>query len=282
MAFSERKVRSRYDIYLLTFLILLSLILLSLSKSTTLARPKEMGLTIASALQNGLYQTKRVSERGLNSFREIKKIRELYLESLSELDSYQGIERELSQLKVENSKLREQLGFSEKLKFYNVPAEVIARDPENFFSSIIINKGSRDGLREGDTVITYQNGVMGLVGRILEVGVSTSIVIPITDSSSYVASRLRESRYEGLINGQGDASPYIRMDFVSQKAVMEIRKEDLVETSGLNSLYPEGIVIGRVINIILQEYARTLQLEIEPSIEFTKLEYVMVIKKEEK
>lgn len=281
MAFREQQERNRYDIYILIFFLLTSLVMISLSDNTSLTRPKEIGLSIASTLQSGLHQTKRVSERGLNSFREIKKIRELYMDSLSELDSYQGIERELEQLQTENEHLRELLNFSEKSTYYNIPAEVIARDPENFFSSITINKGSRDGLRSGDAVITYQNGIMGLVGRIVEVGVNSSIILPITDSSSYIASRLQESRYEGLVNGQGDASSFILMNFVSQKAVMEIRKEDLVETSGLNSHFPEGIIIGRVINIKMQEYARTLELEIEPSIELSKLEYVMVIKEEE-
>jgi rod shape-determining protein MreC len=93
-----------------------------------------------------------------------------------------------------------------------------------------------------------------------------------------VGARLLTSHYEGLVNGSGDES--VTMKYVKRYARSNIRYGDIVVTSGMKSLYPSGIFIGAVKAIHAREYDTSLELELEPVIDFSRLEYVFVLKGE--
>ena len=114
------------------------------------------------------------------------------------------------------------------------------------------------------------DGYQSLVGKVVEVGALSSVVKPITDSTLYVPAVLQKFRYRGLVNG-------LVMDFVSREASSRIGCGDLVVTSGFNGSYPENIYIGKVKSISGKEYETSLRLEIEPFVDFFRLEYVFVL-----
>ena len=109
----------------------------------------------------------------------------------------------------------------------------------------------------------------------VEVSAYTAVVKPITDYSLYVPAVLQKYRYRGLFNG-------LVMDFVSREASSRIGCGDLVVTSGFNGSYPENIYIGKVKSISSKEYETSLRLEIEPFVDFSRVEYVFVLDREEK
>jgi rod shape-determining protein MreC len=266
---------------LLGIFLFISLLLLSFSGRKISFKPKEIGLSFVSVFQNAFSEVGDFFARTVRSVNELNKLQSEYENLLDQLKTYKTLERDLVELREENNRLREQLHFSSRLAIQHEPAEIIAKDPSNLFNTIIINKGSRHGIERDMPVIAYQDGFHGLMGKIVNVGILSSEVLPLYDRSCSVAARLQESRYEGLITGQGNNSSYIQMSYVKKRARSEIKYGDLIITSGLSRIYPQGIYIGRVRSIAAKEYESTLTIDIEPIIDFTKIEHVFVLKSDE-
>ncbi len=259
-------------------LLLLCLILLSISTKSIVLKPKKIGFSVVSVLQSGVSKIGSLISDTINSVGELKRLKTEYNELQQKLAQYRELERDYIQIVNENKRLREQLEFASSLSFDRIPAEIIAKDPGNEFSSIVINKGRRQGVKKDMPVIAFQDGFQGLVGKVVETGIITSIIIPLYDESCYVAARLQDTRYEGLIRGGGNPDEYLIMDYVKKRAKEEIQYGDLVTSSGLQSLYPKGIYIGRVRAMNAEEWESSLELRVEPIIDFSRLEYVFILK----
>lgn len=204
-----------------------------------------------------------------------------FAEMEERLNTYRQLEMNINELKHENEQLREQLGFSEKIGYDHLSAEIIGKDPGNYFNTIMINRGKRDGVEKNMPVIAFQDGFQGLIGKVVSVGACCSEVLPLFDRSCYVAARMQSSRYEGLVSGKGGDDSRLIMQYVKKHARSEIRYGDLVITSGMNSIFPRGIYIGRVRTIGGKMYDTSLDIELEPVIDFSRLEYVFVLSKKE-
>ncbi len=261
-------------------LLLISILLIIISTNTVVFKPKQVGLTIFSTIQKGFSGIGSFFSRTVNSIGELQDLKAEYKELRNRMTEYKSLERDILELKNENEELREQLEFSNKIGYDHVAAEIIGKDPGNIFSTIIINKGSVHGLKKGMPVIAYQDGFQGLVGKIVDLGRGTSTVLPLIDRSCYAAARIQTARYEGLVSGMGRGEETVVMQYVKKRARNEIKYGDLVITSGMRSLYPKGIYIGRVREIEAKEYETSLQLTIETIIDFSRLEYVFVLKTE--
>jgi rod shape-determining protein MreC len=101
--------------------------------------------------------------------------------------------------------------------------------------------------------------------------------MPIFDYQCFISSRLDTSRYEGLVNGQGSYDSPLVMKYVKKRARDEIKIGDLVVTSGENYTYPKNVPIGFVSKTSGQDYETSLTLEIEPLIDFSRLENVFIL-----
>lgn len=254
-----------------------SILMLLISTRSLYELPEQIGMSIFSFFQGGLYSVGNFFTESFNSLAELQKLKEKYHDAVVKLEEYSRLERDLSDIRQESLRLKEQLGFSIEPQFRKLSAEIIAKDPEGLFPTIIINKGAKDGVTKNLPVIAYQNGIQGLVGRVIEVGQSTSIVLPAYDASTHVAARLQKSRYEGLISGLGSQDAGIVMRYVKKRAKEEIQFGDLVVTSGMQSVYPKDIAIGRVSKLKVLDFETSIEIEIEPIIDFAKLEYVFLV-----
>ncbi len=148
-------------------------------------------------------------------------------------------------------------------------ADVIGVDQTGIVRSVIINRGTRDGVAVGMPVTTD----LGLVGRISGVSANASRVQLITDENSAVSSRLQETRADGSIVGQ--ASGVLRLTFVDLDA--EIMQGDLVITSGLGGNFPPDIVVGQVTSVRQFEFELFQEAQVRSLIDFQTLELVLVI-----
>ncbi|HTX74388.1 MAG TPA: rod shape-determining protein MreC, partial [Rectinemataceae bacterium] len=184
----------------------------------------------------------------------------------------------LTDLQAENRRLKDQLGFSEQIGYERISARIVAKDPANLYPTILINKGVDDGVRKDMPVVAFEDGIEGLVGRILEVGHGTSVVIPIYDQSSYVAARLDKARHEGLVGGSGSPDEPLVMRFVKKRAKDEVQFGDLVVTSGFESIYPPDVAIGRVKKVRDLDYQTSVEIDLDPVLDFSRLEYVFVVR----
>lgn len=148
-------------------------------------------------------------------------------------------------------------------------ATVIGRDPSPFLHYVIINIGSNDGIRRGMPVVTDK----GLVGRIDAVIADASRVQLITDPAASVNVRLQNAKADAVLSGSvtGDIS----LDMVSQDVMVD--SGEVVLTSGLGGGYPPDLLVGQVINVRRRDYELFQQASVQPNVDFSRLEIVLVI-----
>ena len=264
-------------VFVFVSLVLISVLLLMFSGGTFIFNVKNIGLSVFSGVRGGIYELSSMVSRTVLSVRELADLRREYAELLRTLERYGELERSSAEIYQENIRLREQLGFAQTLRHRRIPAQISGRDPDNLFSAMVINKGSFSGASPDMAVVAWQNGTQALVGKVIQTGAFESLVMPIFDNNSLVASRLSVSRYEGIVEGQGSSDTPLLMRFVPKRARDEISIGDVVVSSGMGGVFPEGINIGRVGRIHSREYETTLELEIIPMIDFSRLEYIFLI-----
>lgn len=192
---------------------------------------------------------------------------------------------ENQRLTLENVRLREQIVAAEQLAslaevsralpYETIVQPVIARDPSGVLRSILIGGGTGAGISVGDVVLSDQ----GLVGRVTESGPNYAKVTLVSDSSSVVSALVQDSRATGLVRGQfGDT---LVMDWILQTEPVKVG--DIVVTAGLavdddlRSLYPKGLVLGRVVEVAKVPDAAYLRAILLPAVDVRRLERVLVV-----
>jgi rod shape-determining protein MreC len=277
----KQKRRISADTLVLVVLTFISFSLLFFSTRSFVVSFRDMGLSVFSGVRGGIHGVSSFAARTVLAVRELAVLRREYAELVNRMTRYEQLERNAAEIRQENNRLREQLGFSEIIGYRHIPAEIIGRDPDNLFSSLVINKGKRDGVAYNMPVIAFRDGVQGLVGKVVQAGQFESLVMPIYDVSAFVPARFSSSRYNGLVEGQGKSEYPLLMRLISKRARGEIHFGDIIVTSGVKGVvdvvYPAGINIGRVSRILYQEYETSMDVELESAIDFSRLEYVFVI-----
>lgn len=259
-------------------LLAVSLITLIVSTRSMAGLPERIGLSVLSFFQGGFTAVGDLFSETITSITELRRLEESHRQLLIRVETLGNLERSYTDLKRENERLKEQLGYATTTAYSSVSARIISRDPENLYSSFVLNKGAVHGVVKNQAVIAYQNGLEGLVGRVVEVSRTSCIVSPIYDTSAFVAVRLERSRYDGLAVGSGTSDLPIVIRYVKKRAKEEIQFGDMVVTSGLQSLYPAGIAVGRITKLRDLDYLTSLELEMEPVIDFGRIEYVFIIR----
>ncbi len=269
-------IRKNKNGFTFSLILIVCIVMILFSNRNVVLQPKRVGQSFFSLFQLSVHAVSDWFSNTWNSIGELKALRSELDEARARLAEYEGVSRDLTELRRENEALREQLGFSERAAFQGISARVIARDPGNHFSTIVVNRGSAHGVRENMPVIAFQGGLQGLVGKVVLVGLTTATVQPITDPNSFVAARLQSSRFDGLVAGSQTGSGMLSMSYVKKLALNEIQYGELVVTSGMGQLFPEGIHIGRIREMKAKGYEASLELEIEPIVDFSRLEYVFI------
>ncbi|MDR0504060.1 MAG: rod shape-determining protein MreC [Treponema sp.] len=264
-------------VYVFISLVIVSFLLLMFSSRSLIFNVKNAGLSLFSGVRGGIHEISSFASRTVLSVRELSDLRKEHAELLKILERYEELERSNAEIYQENIRLREQLGFSQALRYRRIPAQISGRDPDNLYSAIVINKGSFAGVSNDMTVVAWQNGTQALVGKVIQTGAFESLIMPVYDINALVSSRFSVTRFEGIIEGQGNREAPLLMRFVPKRAREEINIGDIIISSGLGGVYPEGINIGRVGAVNVLEYETTLELEVIPMIDFSRLEYLFLV-----
>ncbi|MCL2066086.1 MAG: rod shape-determining protein MreC [Treponema sp.] len=272
-------LKSRFSATIYTFvaLMLVSLSLLLISTRSFASDVKDMGLSVFLGVRGGINELTSTVYKTVLSVKELADLRKEHVELLQQITRYEELERSNAEIIQENARLREQLGFARTIQFNYIPAQISGRDPSNLFSALVINKGTYSGVTKDMAVVAFQNGSQALVGKVIQSGIFESLIMPIYDTNSMISSRFSVSRYEGIVEGQGNPDTTLLMRFIQKRARNEISVGDLVVSSGMGGVYPNGINIGRVSNISFREYDITMEVELEPVIDFSRLEYIFLI-----
>ena len=196
----------------------------------------------------------------------IARVNQVLLQELGQAveDQNQWHETELA-----NVRLRDLIDFQRNISERVVAAEVIGKDPSAWFNTVIIDKGEADGLTRGLPVVIAQ----GIVGQVIEVSTHYSKVMLIVDSNSAVDSLVQRTRARGVI--KGESTVQCRLDYVLRKN--DVRIGDTIVSSGLDGVYPKGLRIGLVSQVIEHDADIFHEVIITPFVDFEKLEEVLVI-----
>ncbi len=178
----------------------------------------------------------------------------------------------LVELQDEKARLRALLGFAETVEYDYVPAEVVGRNPDNWFSNIIINRGLIHGVSKDDAVVTSQ----GLVGRVSGVSRHSATVMLALDPDSAIGAVVQRSRDAGVVMGSpGDwRRLHLRMFFRDA----DITQGDIIVTSGLSHVYPKGLIVGIVDSVGSESGGLVTVAKVRPAVDFDRLEEVLVLK----
>ena len=179
---------------------------------------------------------------------------------------------ELKAVKAENEALRSALNFSPKDATVYEMASVVGKNITGGEDWILIDKGTDNGIEKNMAVVSEQ---FSLVGKVIESGKNFSKVMLITDKNNVVAALIENKRSEGLTQREG-GSDKIFLDFIPKNENIELGEKIL--TSGMDNVYPKGILIGKVENIDSSENQLFQKISILPAVDFNKLEEVFVLK----
>lgn len=176
---------------------------------------------------------------------------------------------EALEYQLENERLRNLLAFKKKKSISMVACKVIGKDSTRWFRTILINKGSREHLVKNMAVLTPE----GVVGHIIEVSRGASKVLLISDINSSVSAIVQRTRTQAIVVGGG--GKLCRTKFLSNTA--DICDGDIMVTSGLGGIYPKGITIGRLQNIVRKPTDLFLEAEVKPGADLSRLEEVLIV-----
>lgn len=165
-------------------------------------------------------------------------------------------------------RLREQLDFKKGSPLKLLAAEIVGIDASLYFKSIFIDKGKKDGIKKNMAAISPR----GVVGRILKVTNSFSMVILLVDQNFALDTIVQRTRSRGVVEGMGDS--YCRMKYVLSSD--DIRSGDLVVTSGLEGVFPKGTVVGKIMSV-KKTSSPFKDVVIKPVVDFGKLEEVFIV-----
>jgi rod shape-determining protein MreC len=191
----------------------------------------------------------------------------------------QALKRELQGLKLQmnryreaelaNERLRALLNFKKSIATPLLPAQLVAFDPSGWFQTVLIDKGRDDGVLLDMAVVSAE----GLVGRVIGVGKHHAKVLLILDGNSAVDAYIQSSRARGVLVGLGRELCLLK--YVQRNE--EVKVGDKVVSSGMGGVFPKGLLVGTVQEVVRGSSGLFQRVEVEPAVNFSRLEEVMIV-----
>jgi rod shape-determining protein MreC len=170
----------------------------------------------------------------------------------------------------ENTRLRRLLVLRDRLPLATVAGEVIGREAGGWVRSLTVNRGRSDGIAQQTPVIMPD----GLVGRVVQVHRGAAVIQLLNDPASTVGAVVQRTRTAGLV--EGDAGGAVRFKFMARDGA-SVAPGDLVVTSGLGTLFPKGLPVGRVVKIEDKGSALFHFAVLAPAVDFSRVEEVLLV-----
>ena len=249
----------------LAFQVTLLSVQITRQRSTPLARrwavsamaPFERSLRGLADVAGGLWDAERDLPRAMERDREL---------SLRLADDENRI-RDLTEQGAENSRLRVLLDLRSRLPYASTSAEVIGSSPGAESNAIVIDKGADAGLLQDQAVITPE----GVAGKIVTVYAHTAQVLLISDPAAGAGALVEKTRAQGVLKGQGGG--LCRLNYIMNGEA--VAAGDTVLTSGLDRVFPKGLVLGTVAKVTSGNIYK--QVVVRPAVALDRLEEVLVV-----
>lgn len=172
------------------------------------------------------------------------------------------------QAMLENVRLRQLVELSEDMAFKTVTARVVARTPSFLSNVVYIDQGWKDGVKIDAPVISGA----GIIGRTIIVSRHQAQVQLITNPGASMGAMLKNSRTAGILSGSGDL--LLDLNYISNTE--EVAVGDVVLSSGLDGVFPKGLVIGKIVDS-RKSTGVFRSIKVEPSMDLIHIEEVAVL-----
>lgn len=214
-------------------------------------------------------------------FSNIEDIKNTYDENKilkDKISEYKSLIYEVQELKEENEDLRDSIEMTDSIRDFNpIQSTVISRSPERWMEQITLNKGSQAGVKENMAVITAE----GMIGKVQSTSPFTSTVQLLTGFDQYnrisaTISREKGDDVFGLIEGYEEESDSLLFKIIDESDD-DLEEGELVVSSGLGGVFPAGLTIGTVKDIISDQYGLTQTALIEPAADMYDINHVIIV-----
>jgi len=168
-----------------------------------------------------------------------------------------------------NERLRKLLEMKTTLRIPSVTASIIGEDGAPWFKTVLIDRGSANGLQEGMPVVAAD----GVVGLVVKASTNSARVQLLTDHASGIAGVIQRSRARGVVKGMGGGK--CGLEFTLRED--DVKIGDFVETSGVGGIFPKGLPVGEITMVRKGDYGIFQTIEIRPAVNLARLEEVIVL-----
>lgn len=273
--------RRKLFIFLIGFIVLVALIGFSLRDRANLTIAEQFVLDTVGFAQKVVHTPVNFIT---DIFTNIDDFRDTYTENQvlkEKLAEYKGLIYEVQGLKAENDELREiaELKESDQLRnFTPIQASVMSRSPERWVEQVTINKGKDDGVAENMAVITPD----GMIGKILTTSSSTAKVQLLTGFDQFNRISASVSREDGDKDIRGMIEEYDEesgslLFRIIEESDKDLKEGELVFSSGLGGVFPSGLPIGEVKEVVPDQYGLTRTALVEPAADMYDINQVIVV-----
>ena len=253
-----------------------ALLILSLHLITTgvhpgdlAARPESAFLEVISPIDSAFTHISDGAKSIVGDYVDLLHVRDENLKLRNELTRVKSDKARLAELEVENQHLAELLELKDVLGAKAVAANVIGSDAAGVSRTLILASGSDDGLHAGMAVLANQ----GVVGKIIAVSPNASRVLLINDHNSALDGFDQRTRARGIVAGVVDDGLILKYADRSQ----DIQQGDTVITSGLDGIFPRGLLVGTIQSVRREGPGLFLGVRITPAVDFRELEQVLIL-----
>ena len=271
---TQKEIRQRAPLWLLV------LLALNFGLMTWQARDASGQPVVKSWAQSAISPfgraTTGVGGAGIGFFHNLSEMRGAQAENQVLRQKLADAENQLQQARQaldENARLKRLLDFDKDISFQPIPARVIARDPSVWFNSLVINRGTANGIDLDMPVVTPE----GIVGRIVGVGPVSAQVMLLTDERSAagaVVGQLGQSNAIGSVRGYGK-NGLLEMRYVSGMETVNVG--DYVVTTGQDRIYPPGLNVGTVVEVQQGSATTPHTIRVKPGARLDSLQEVAVL-----
>jgi rod shape-determining protein MreC len=185
------------------------------------------------------------------------------------IQALEAEKQRLLEAEATNLRLKQLLDFRNQLSGKPIVASIIANSANSWFQSCVLNKGSADGIRRGMAVVTP----VGVVGKVVSVTPGTAKVLLLTDPNSGIDVLVQRTRARGIVSGSlenGTVLKYV-------KRSEDIQEGDRLITSGMDGVFPKGMLVGTVIKVRKQHLGLFQFVEVLPAVQSSRVEDVLVV-----
>jgi rod shape-determining protein MreC len=267
-----RRVRT-YWIYLVFLFIAFALISSNVGKRRSWGPFEQLIVELTAPLQNFFSKTIGAVEGMWMKYFALLNVRQENEALKSEIDLLRMEAARYREMAAASKRLQDLLQFEDRIPWPVTEAQVIGRDPSGWFESVIIDKGKDSGLQMNMPVVDAE----GVVGRLVSVSPNYSKVLLIIDQNSSVDCLVQRSREKGIVKGL--TAGLCKLDYVVKAG--DVTVGDRVVTSGMDRVFPKGLPVGEVVDVQDTAWEFFRNVKVKPMVDFSKLEEVLVIMKED-